>query len=222
WTRGPWLAFFTAFIVVIGIKFLKLRKLDFKQSSRIITTVVFSFLVVFGMIYGSMQSEPLINKIKQDYQVVEQIFDGEVDKIPKTSLGWRVRMNIFAWNKFWERPIFGWGPYVKQVIDNSNLGSPWGHLHNSYWEVLLRFGIVGGILFGAGIIWLLRGVWLDYRNHPDQEPILLGIYGAFVVLSVWALIDYKFTGWENTAFIWLLAGAAASRALRAKFESSVQ
>ena len=49
---------------------------------------------------------------------------------------------------------------------------------------------------------------------------MLSLYGALVVLSVWAMIDYKFTGWENTAFLWLLAGAAASRALRARFEAA--
>jgi O-antigen ligase len=121
-------------------------------------------------------------------------------------------MNVFAWQRFQERPIFGWGPYLKQLIVNSDLGSPWGHLHNSYWEVLLRFGIVGGLLFAIGLFWLWRGVWLDYREHPEEESIMLALYSAFIVLMVWALIDYKFTGWENTAFLWLFGGAAASRA----------
>jgi len=172
------------------------------------------------MVVGSLQSERLIRKISQDYAVVEQVITGDVENVPKTSFGWRVHMNVFAWHRFQERPWFGWGPYVKQVIDNSDLNSPWGHLHNSYWEVLLRFGVIGGLLFGAGIVWLIRGLWLDFRNHPEQEPIILSVYGILVVLSVWGMIDYKFTGWENTAFLWLLAGAASSRALRARFEST--
>ena len=35
---------------------------------------------------------------------------------------------------------------------------------------------------------------------------------VLIVLMIWALIDYKFTAWENTALLWLLGGAAASRA----------
>jgi O-antigen ligase len=219
WSRGPWLGFLAAMLFFGIFKLIKLLKHKQVQRTRMIVSVGIGSVIVVAMVLGSLQSENLLRKISHDYRVVEQVLSGDLENIPKTSLGWRVHMNVFAWHRFQERPWFGWGPYLKQLIVNSDLGSPWGHLHNSYWEVLLRFGIAGGLLFAIGLVWLWRGVWLHSRAHPEEESIMLALYGAFVVLMLWALIDYKFTGWENTAFLWLLGGAAASRAFAIDMQS---
>ena len=218
WKRGPWLGFVLAMLFLAGLKLFLLVKNRQMHVGQMMTTLVLALICI--SILGALGSEKIIQRVTKEQAIYQRILSGDIEDIPKTSVGWRVHMQVFAWKRFRERPLLGWGPYVKQVIDNSDLNSPWGHVHNSYWEVLLRFGLVGGILFGAGIVWLVRGLWQDYLAHPDQEPIMLSLYGALVVLSVWAMIDYKFTGWENTAFIWLLAGAASSRALRARFESA--
>lgn len=216
WSRGAWLA------LIIGIAFVGMFKLlQVARGGRIRMrnlVIMGGVAAVCVLLLASLGAHKITQRITAESDIYQRILSGEIKNMPKTSVGWRVHMQVFAWQKFRERPWFGWGPYTKQLIDNSDLGLPWGHLHNSYWEVLLRFGVVGSSLFVAGIGWLLRGVWLCYRRDPVEEPVMLGIYGSLVALAVWAMIDYKFTGWENTALLWLLAGLAASRAFRVVLE----
>ncbi len=212
WSRGAWLAFVVGVVFVGLFKLLQLLRRG-RMGLRNVALLA-GALSVAVLLVTALGTEKITQRLTAESHIYERILAGEIKDMPKTSVGWRVHMQVFAWQRFWERPLLGWGPYTKQVIDNSDLGLPWGHLHNSYWEVLLRFGLVGGALFAAGIGWLVRGLWLSYRRDPAEEPIMLGILGGFLALAVWAMIDYKFTGWENTALLWLLAGAAASRAFR--------
>ena len=62
---------------------------------------------------------------------------------------------------------------------------------------------------------MLEGIFVEGLIYAIMASLLRSYVQAFIVLLIWALIDYKFTGWENTAFIWLLGGAAASKALMA-------
>ncbi len=212
WSRGAWLAFVTGAAFVGLFKLLQSLRRG-RRGLRNVALLLGALSVVVTLV-ASLGAEKITQRLTAESEIYQRILAGEIKDMPKTSVGWRVHMQVFAWQRFWERPLLGWGPYTKQVIDNSDLGLPWGHLHNSYWEVLLRFGLVGGVLFAAGIGWLVRGLWLSYRRDPAEEPIMLGVLGGLLALAVWAMIDYKFTGWENTALLWLLAGAAASRAFR--------
>lgn len=212
WSRGAWLAFIAGTVFIILFKLLQLLR-GGRMGLRNVALLA-GVLSVVVLLVASLGAEKITQRLTAESHIYERILAGDIKDMPKTSVGWRVHMQVFAWQRFWERPLLGWGPYTKQVIDNSDLGLPWGHLHNSYWEVLLRFGLVGGVLFAAGIGWLVRGLWISYRRDPAEEPVMLSILGGFLALAVWAMIDYKFTGWENTAMLWLLAGAAASRAFR--------
>jgi len=212
WSRGAWLAFVMGAIFVGLFKLLQLLRRG-RMGLRNVALLLGALSVVV-LLVASLGAEKITQRLTAESDIYQRILAGEIKDMPKTSVGWRVHMQVFAWQRFRERPLLGWGPYTKQVIDNSDLGLPWGHLHNSYWEVLLRFGLVGGVLFAAGIGWLVRGLWLSYRRDPAEEPVMLGVLGGLLALAVWAMIDYKFTGWENTALLWLLAGAAASRAFR--------
>ncbi len=218
WSRGAWLAFVAGVIFVGLFKLLQLLRRG-RMGLRHVALLT-GALSLAVLLVTTLGAEKITHRLMAESDIYQRILAGDIENIPKTSVGWRVHMQVFAWQRFWERPLLGWGPYTKQVIDNSDLGLPWGHLHNGYWEVLLRFGLVGGVLFAAGIGWLVRGLWLSYRRDAGEEPIMLGVLGGFLALAVWAMIDYKFTGWENTALLWLLAGAAASRAFRVALEAA--
>ena len=212
WSRGAWLAFVVGAVFVGLFKLLQLLRRG-RMGLRNVALLLGALSVVV-LLVASLGAEKITQRLTAESHIYQRILAGDIKDMPKTSVGWRVHMQVFAWQRFRERPLLGWGPYTKQVIDNSDLGLPWGHLHNSYWEVLLRFGLVGGALFGGGRGWRVGGLWLSYRRDPEEEPIMLSVLGGFLALAVWAMIDYKFTGWENTALLWLLAGAAASRAFR--------
>ncbi len=216
WSRGAWLAWLVGVAFVGVFKLVKMVR-GGRLSLRNLA-IMGGVATVCVLLLAGLGAHKITQRITAESDIYERILSGDIKDLPKTSVGWRVHMQIFAWQKFRERPWFGWGPYTKQLIDNSDLNLHLGHLHNSYWEVLLRFGVVGSALIVAGIGWLIRGLWLAYGRDAAEEPVMLGVYGGLVALAVWAMIDYKFTGWENTALLWLLAGTAASRAFRVALE----
>ena len=64
-------------------------------------------------------------------------------------VGLRLAMYRVFWERWRQRPIFGWGPgKMTQALDDSGVNAlsrdRFVHFHSSYFSVLFGFGIVGG------------------------------------------------------------------------------
>ena len=80
----------------------------------------------------------------------------------------------FSWTGFLERPLIGWGwraawstpEFLKRDLWWTTAGAVWSH--NGFLEVLLGGGIVGGVLFGAYVLWSGQRVIATITSIPSE------------------------------------------------------
>ena len=91
-----------------------------------------------------------------------------------------------------ERPLIGWGPAVaKDLIDREEYFSRsfkrrFGHVHNSYLEVLVALGMLGGGLLLALTAWIGRCTITAYRGGDMPRDAFIF---AWVFFSFWGVVN---------------------------------
>lgn len=135
----------------------------------------------------------------------------ELAALPADSVGLRLRLSGLALERWRERPWFGHGPDAgRQIIvqaDDPELAAM-AHLHNTYLELLVRFGVVGLAGFGAVLAGL--GAGLHRAARAGTLPPQLGMFltGTLAITLVWSAFDFRLLTQDFRFHIVLLAGIA--------------
>lgn len=208
-SRGSWLAFLGGLGVLIlgewrarnwvGLAWLRTHP---RQA------LLVGLLVAGGLL---AQHETFFKRLTEHTGTLAQIARGE----PVTSdpIGLRFNAWLFALERWQERPWFGWGAGSSCTLIAES-GRPqdlfdaaynhWlPHLHNTYAELLVQFGLVGAILFGG---WVLALVWAGHRAHRSGRlPPDLGRFylAALICILIWCLFNYRVVH-VDWLFMWLL------------------
>jgi O-antigen ligase len=144
-------------------------------------------------------------------------FDYDFDRMPEVSADYRIHVMRFGLKKWMERPIFGWGPGATEyLISHSGLpalrhpyykgGRVWmDHVHNTYLEVLVRFGIVGFSFFLLVVILLFKNLRNACQEGRLPADYALFLTGTLALMALWSLFDFRLlhTDWRS---YWLLVG----------------
>jgi len=217
-SRGAWTS---ALIVIPVITFLKfkgsLRKnpleLRYRISFLALAVVILLFVVLAG-------SKSIKERVSAELPMIRAALKGEFDKIPTKGFGVRVQALRYGLSKIKERPLLGWGPgstkYLISKSNNPHLLHPlaegkyaWiDHLHNTYLEILFRFGLVGAVIFGLLIFWLLKPIILAINENSLPKDIALFVVGTFALIAIWSISDFRLLhhDWRN---YWLLIAGIA-------------
>jgi O-antigen ligase len=128
-----------------------------------------------------------------------------------SSMGVRFHLNELGIRKWLERPWFGWGPgstrYLIGNSENPNLRI-WKDLHNSYLEILVRFGLFGFGFFAAAAWLLIKGLYQAHRQQRIPLDTYLFLCGTLIILGLWNLTDFRMIH-SDWLFYWLLTGGIA-------------
>ena len=81
-------------------------------------------------------------------------------------------------------------------------------LHNTYLEILVRFGIVGALLLITGALLLIRAVFRAYGAGLMPRDYFLFLLGSFGLVAVWSLFDFRALHTDWRAYWACLAGTA--------------
>ena len=211
-SRGSWLAFLGA-LATLGVLEWRGRRhavgaaMLARRSSRLIL-----FVVGMALLGGVLvQMETLNKRFSEHTGTVLEIARGETAAVESDPVGLRFKALLFARETWSERPWFGWGAGTsRELIANS--GRPealfdhdhWlPHLHNTYAEILVQFGLVGLILIAALVWALARSGFTAHR--AGRLPADLGHFYlvALVFVLIWCLFNYRVvrTDWM---FFWIL------------------
>lgn len=176
-SRQVWLAL--VFVVAISPTVI------FSKSD--LTKVILIYLVVVLSLYALLQVDTISQRVFKESNVLTLLFNGEFDNIPMTSIGIRVNSWVEATKWIIDRPILGSDfnaiPYVIRTSDlfiQAGL-TGFGHLHNTYLEVLVSYGIFGIIFYFVFYKEILLNI---YDNHNKKEITL-----AITFLIFWAIIN---------------------------------
>ena len=159
-TRGVWAGLAIALLVLVTAAVIALRQ---RFSTR--RTLIAAGAISVCMLAVAVGYFTLGNIVKQrleaEHQTLQLIQQGELDKVPYTSAG--IRLHTWQEAARWiaERPLVGWGGNGRSLIFDHSTRLPeaikqrFGHLHNSYMDLLVNFGLLGLALLAALVYWLV-------------------------------------------------------------------
>lgn len=124
-----------------------------------------------------------------------------------SSFGLRLKMMEFGVKAFKREPWLGWGnrgtPSIAKEFNDLRYRSPlpdgvliwFPHLHNTYFEIAVRFGIAGILLFAAEVVFwtttVSRGIRTAVTSNPETFRLLLFAALILLTLMICALAGFQ-------------------------------
>ncbi|MGB5468189.1 MAG: O-antigen ligase family protein [Sedimenticolaceae bacterium] len=214
-SRSAWL---TALIVLPPIALASL--LAGIKSKRAVFGAALTLLVI-GVIalYQLAQTDLVQRRIQVQADAVVQAMSEESKDAATAGVGLRLAMYRVFWEKWSQRPIFGWGPgKMTQALDDSGVNAlsrdRFVHFHSSYFSVLFGFGIVGGAFVAAMFILLFRQILCSHRQGAMPQDLFLFLLGSLLVILLGALVNEPLQGANGPYLVSLLGGIAYSYTYR--------
>lgn len=209
-TRSNWLALaVTAAFAVIAI-FIK----AIKQRAH---KLFFSFLIIFAVLVASLHltfRDILSNRVSAESEVVELLLNGNIEEIPYTSIGIRIHSWRAGLEAFLEKPLLGWGPNGKTLAIQESSKIPqyikddYGHLHNTYLEILVNFGIIGFAIFSIFIGWVVKSLIMAKKTKKMPEDIFLFSILALIFWSITNIFESYLMFWTGVFLFNIVLGGA--------------
>jgi|GEM_PF-548431 len=158
--------------------------------------VVAAFVVLGSLTW--INTNVLKSRMISQMPTVKPLLSMEPEKVPfSAGIGVRVHTQKFGIKKFLERPFLGWGPGTEVAKLPERPTKILAHLHSTYLEVLARFGIVGALLVG-GVLWfVIASMRSAYRSGRMPLDLFLFVSGALAFLAIWSFGNFRMpTDWR--------------------------
>ena len=141
---------------------------------------------------------------------------------PPTSNYLRRAALEFGIEKWRQRPLLGWGAESSGALiaesgrdDLLFREGIWvRHLHNTYLEILVQFGLFGLLISAGCLFFLARGLQVACREGRLSYDYCSFFAGVLVLVLIWSLFDYRLPHRDGRVFWMLLAGFAYGVVLR--------
>jgi O-antigen ligase len=217
-SRGAWLAAALTLPPLAFIRYLAFFRANRLSLAKALAVMAAGGALVVGILAANEKA--ISSRLNAEQDVRASVMAGKLDHLPRTSLAFRVHAQVYGLKKWLERPVFGWGTgssrYVIAQSGMRELRHPdengrlvWLlHLHNSYLEILVRFGLVGLFLFAAGTYFIFDSLKTAYRSGRLPLDYLLFLAGGLVLFLVWSFFDFAALHYK-LRFYWLLLGGMA-------------
>ena len=184
-TRGVILGLLLALMPAL-VFYLRRRE---QPIDRRIVLVLLSLGLMVVVIF--MSSEQLRARWYIDSPTISAILHGDLNKIPdRTNSGIRIHSWVEGWKWFLESPIIGWGANGRTLVVEQSDALPidirfsFGHLHNSFIEILVNYGILGALLLVLTYGWLWRTIMKRARyNHDENVRLFLASFGVLWITA---------------------------------------
>ncbi len=189
-TRGVWLGTAIASVVIIALYFFLTKKSRSRSLSKLSLLAILTVLLC-GVTLALNSN--LANRIHNEGSSLELVLEGKIDQLPLDSTGVRVRSWYYAIPWIAQKPWFGWGPDGSKLIMQESaalpesLKSKFGHLHNTYLDILAQYGFFGLLLYFALLIWLLMHIATSY--YQGAMPLSAFLFGAGTLIY-WLFINF--------------------------------
>ena len=156
-------------------------------------------------------------RLVDDVEMLAQARSGDLSDLPRTSMGYRVVSWRAALEWFGQRPVTGWGgnagglviehtEWLRAYIGDLSLG----HLHNSYAELLVRYGLLGFSLYLVLMVWTAKGAHRAWKNGNMPGDFLIFFLVFFVFWTIVNLFESYMFYWTGVYVFNLVMAALLS------------
>ena len=199
--RATWLGLIiiTAIFATIYIaREIKKRRRNKKQkpSRKLLTKETIWLAIATTVIIVTLASynarEVITQRLQAESDVFNTLMEGNTNNLRLSSISIRIDSwkKAIEWIK--ERPITGWGAQSRKALLLKSDWSPWlkenfGHLHNSYVEILVSYGIIGFSLFASLFVYIWYRSWQAWKAGiiPDEIMLFAGLWSIY-----WLIVNF--------------------------------
>jgi O-antigen ligase len=218
-SRGTWLALVLVFIYFgyLKIQERRLSEGTYLWKKGLLGFAVLGSLALF-LLFNTSLGQSISSRVFAESNTWALIFSGNLTDLPKTSIGIRISFWLQGLNYFLERPLFGWSTQGQTLAIqlSPELASlkGFGHLHNSWIELLINYGVIGSFLYIFSLFILSKVVKRSYQSGVISSEWLI-FFKLF--LFYWILVNI-FEGfvlfWTGAFLCSVIFGAILGKAWR--------
>lgn len=162
-TRAVYFALFIVLITSIPLGFHQSKTLKSKAI------IVLFLAISCGFSLYTLDDSKFLHRFFNESQTVAAIIENQPEKVPYTSIGVRYHTWLAAFKSIEDSPIFGKGDLAQELaIKNSDIlpeyiRNEFKHMHNSYIELLLRYGVIG-------LSWYILFItYITYQSYINMK-----------------------------------------------------
>ncbi|RNE92054.1 O-antigen ligase domain-containing protein [Marichromatium sp. AB31] len=203
-SRGSWVAWLPALLLGLVLAAPARARLDGRVLRRALWIAVLAAVV---LVLVAFQADDLLWRMREDLAWISGAREGTA----ASSLGQRWSAQLVGLSLWLEHPWFGWGPGLSQwLMDLSGdpgvrdgAGVALRHLHNTYLEVLVQFGVAGLFCCALLTLALLTASWRGCAGDRLLRALLIALW---CYLLLWELTNYRMVRHDWLMYWILLAG----------------
>lgn len=173
-SRQVWLAIPTSFFAS-SLAYCLIKKTSKSTTVKIILSTA---MIITTVLYLTTKVQYVENRSDKEKNVISVILSGDIENLPYTSIGIRVHFWLEAKNWIEKNPFFGYGEEARGLVISQSKSLPnyiksnFSHLHNSYIELLVQYGLFSLILFIYIYLSLVNGA---LKNEKTGEVFYLSL-----------------------------------------------
>lgn len=211
-TRTVWIGAFAGLCVYfIGLLVWIFRMPPQHKTRMMLTTLSGLILLTALAVY---KLEPVIEKrLHAEQEIIEGLTSLKLKDDGSSSISYRTNSWKTAVPWIVERPLIGWGGNGRGlVLDHSPDLPDWfmaktGHLHSTYVDTLVNFGLLGLALFLAILGWTLIRAYQAWRqDYMSSEMFLFLIAFSIFWLTINLTESYMYYSTGQYAFALVIGG----------------
>lgn len=206
-SRGAYVALAAGAILlaVLKIRQVGLTPLLRQRAQFAFTTMLLAFVLAMLL----LQDEVLVRRMIEERGTIASVMNGDFSNIPMTPIGERVFMYIAGLEAWLQKPWLGWGPDGALIV-TAQAHMPDGlardHVHNGILDVLVRFGIVGAVIFYSIPVILVCAAWRSLRAGWLQTDTAQFVLVAIATVAVADMTESYIASGHGWSLLMLIGG----------------
>jgi O-antigen ligase len=192
-SRAAWLASAIVFPSILFNRFCKTRRHKLRAIALLAVAVTgLALLTNFPAVFSK--------RVLADIEAGKAVVGGAFDRAPDAAsdnvraVYERLLLYQFFLEKWMERPALGYGPGASEILLSRAAGqyaqlSQYDHVHNTVFDIMLRFGFIGCIMYAGGVFIVVRQLIRGKRQGAvelDYYYIAAGGLGLMVICAMFA------------------------------------
>tara|TARA_R110000764_G_scaffold109055_4_gene195072 strand:- start:2875 stop:4218 length:1344 start_codon:yes stop_codon:yes gene_type:complete len=188
-SRQAWLALLIALLATTTYLTIKsVKKASPKKQILSITLFILGLVTLSTLL---LNNDKVISRVMVEKETITAVASLNFDEVPYSSFGIRLHSWVAATDFIKEKPLLGWGSNGRGLVMEYTTWLPdsigdFGHLHNSYMEILVNYGIVGLLFYFS--IWIVIGKMLFKQIREGNIKKEIGYLFA-TIFCFWGVLN---------------------------------
>lgn len=184
-SRGAYIALTAGLFVLAAFRVHARAKRNVSITAGKVAGAALVLVAVAAFIVS--QWSTLESRVLAEKSTIEAITNGDLRDLPTTPIGQRLYMYRAGLEAYTEKPWIGWGPDgSRTVIKRADIPESirHDHLHNGPLDALVRFGLIGAMLFYSIPALLVCSLWRAWVRGRVPAPTACFLSAALATYAV--------------------------------------